>query len=472
MARAEVVGGGFLRRQEDAASAAFREVAHLVPINVTRSWVPEFSVSQSAEPRQEASFSVNVAPDLVEERSLAWLKQVGTPFEILLSADLRRYTADEPMKPSTGSEAEFVVRRRKVLEKMGAAISSAEPLVGLDPTLIGQIHPRITKGGSPNILRNTGEIPFRQHPLEDEVRQLLIRTCYAGNREALVDEVLVSRQRMPYVDVISHLDSPVSPVVVKSLMEPISNAWTAAKSHGVAKGAFWSKRRARSLPEFIPVPQEHLHAMVRGWFTAKLLGLVKVTSDGQRTRRIEVVRDVYDREPRWVAFPDVTLSESAESRDQLVLALESLPLAYAAVGTVSSLSPLAPYQALRDLGTAGEPSELAVLYSYEECNTVLRDWVLSGTAGNVKQLHGVVAINEISSAGDSFDGRRDGIVSFLEAQIQKYMDDYEAYVHKVGNDPSRMVRPPLWPALKDEIVLALNQIKRAVSDLESSGGGF
>ena len=307
------------------------------------------------------------------------------------------------------------------------------------------------------IKRDVSEVPFLSHPVEQEVRQLLEQTCYSGSRKEQVNSVVVGSSKLPHIDIISQLDSPVSPLVVKSLMQPISNSWTAASSSGVARGSFWSNRRGRTLREFVPVPQEHLHAMVRGWFTGKLLGVIQ----GEVGNEISIIRDISDRTPTWVNFPYPTLTEPLDLRDQLPAILESLMLAYAEVGTVSSLAPLGPYLALRDLGSS-MPSATADLYSYMSLNPALQQWLKNGQLDNAAKIQNYKGARP-NLVADSENGRREKLIEFLNAQNKDYSDKYEDHIHAAQSDPSRLGRAPFWPAIKDEIVAALEQLKIAAS---------
>jgi hypothetical protein len=345
-----------------------------------------------------------------------------------------------------------------MVEKLTAAIASASPLVGIDQTLIGQLHPKISSGGSIKIKRDVSEVPFLAHDLAKPIEALLDKTCYQG-RPSELQQIIVGTAKVPHIDVVSQMDSPVSPLVVKSLMQPIANSWTAAKSSGVARGNFWSNRRARTLREFVPVPQEHLAAMIRGWFTGKLLQIIK----GEPGRAMSIVRDVNDRTPRWVTFPDPTLTTALDHRDQLPAILESLTLAYTAVGTVSSLEPLAPYIALRDYGSSN-PSETAELYSYRSLNPVLRRWLQTGEVGSAASIPGHQGPRP-NLLGATEQERRSKVEDFLNTQIHDYEEKYDAHLHDASTDPSVLGRAPFWPAIKVDIVAALDQLKAAVGQV-------
>jgi len=463
-ARNQVVSGAFIRDLIETNPGAAENLREHLLLQQLQRWSPDYRVSKEPEPRKEAVFVVRSEPEQLVMRATAWMMQQGTPFHLLFSSTLRTYTAPEQNTPSTATPTEYKQRQERFLEKLTSAIAAAEPLVGIDQSMIGLLHPKMTSGGSMKIKRDVSQIPFLAHPIEDKIKALLEQTCYLG-RANEIDEVLVPSVRLPHIDVVSQLDSPVSPLVIKSLMQPISNAWTQAKSNGVAVGGFWSNRRARTLREFVPVPQEHLRAMTRGWFTGKLLGLIQVDVNDQ----ISIVLDAADRAPRWVAFPERLLSTSNQIRDQLPLILEALPLAYAAVGTASSLIPLEPYIALRNLGTSrlGETSEL---YSYELCNPILASWLKTGEVPNAKLISGYKGprsdIEDVSLVT-----RKEKVIKFLGDQINEYNKNFDEYSHKIESNISLLGRAPFWPEIKEEIVLALDHLLMAI-DIGEQGSDF
>jgi hypothetical protein len=458
LARTDVISGEFIRKLAENSPDAYKRLHDLQLLSTTQRWSADFSISQDAEPRKDLVVEVKVLPDQLNERAVAWLRRSGTPFQLLLSADLRSYTAQEPHQASTADPSEYKSRQLRLLEKLTAAISAASPLVGIDETLIGQLHPRLTSGGSIKIKRDSSEVPFKGHALKERVEALLAKTCYSS-RPGELENIIVSSAKIPHIDIVSQLDSPVSPLVVKSLMQPIANAWTTVKASPRDIPNFWSNRRARALGEFVPVPQEHLAALIRGWFTGKLLQIIK----DEIGEAVSIIHDVNDRTPRWVSFPYPTLSVANDKRDQLPVVLESLTLAYAAVGTVSSLEPLVPYMALRDYGSSN-PSPAGELYSYNSLNPTLRRWLQTGEVGNAAPIPGYDGPRR-NLIGANEDERRTKVTEFLNAQILSYSQNYELRLHEASKDRSLLGRPPFWLAIKGDIVAALDQLKAAVGQV-------
>jgi hypothetical protein len=465
-ARSEIVSGSYIRQLMDKSPKAADNFRHLLLLSQDPKWTPDFRVSKKPEPRTEAAFRVRALPQEIAERADAWLMQQGTPFQLLLNSNLRSYTEQQPGEPTNATQVEYGKRRTRFLEKLKAAISSAEPLVGIDQGLIGDLHPKMVSGVAMKIRRDVSQIPFLSHSLDGDVRNLLRDTCYGGSREGLIDKIIVGSTKLPHIDIVSQLDSPVSPLVIKSLMQPISNSWTQARSSGVARGGFWTYRRARTLKEFVPVPQEHLRAMIRGWFTAKLLNLVTTSSD----ETISIVHEVGTRSQKIVKFPEKLLSASNVKKDELPMVLEALPLAYAAVGTAGNLDSLAPYIALRDLGMESS-GELQSIYSYSQCNPVLATWIDTGTIANSSSIPWWSGVRQEISGSDSNE-RIAKLTQFLDAQIVEYEKLYDDYLHKVSMNPALLSRTPFWPELKSDIEASLIEIRDAAASLTGGGGDF
>jgi hypothetical protein len=465
-ARNEIVSGSFIRYLMETSPQVAENLRELLLLKQVQKWAPDYRVSKKPEPRREAMFEVRSQPDQIVERADAWMMQQGTPFQLLFSSNLRSYTEHQLGEPNLTSSTVYAKRQMRFKEKLKAAIASAEPLVGIDQGLIGDLHPKMVAGVSMKIKRDVSQLPFLSHALDAEVRTILRDTCYGGGREGLIDKIIVGSTKLPHIDIVSQLDSPVSPLVIKSLMQPISNSWTQARSSGVARGGFWTYRRARTLKEFIPVPQEHLRAMTRGWFTAKLLNLVFNTE----AETISIVHETGTRSQRVVKFPEQFLSSSNVIKDQLPMVLEALPLAYAAVGTAGNLDSLLPYIALRDLGME-KPGALQGVYNYSLCNPVLAQWIETGEIPNSQQIPGFKGVRP-EIVGSNRSERVANLAAFLNKQIEEYEKMYDEYLHEVSGNPSLLSRAPFWPELKEDIVVSLSEIRNAALSMKDSGGDF
>jgi len=259
------------------------------------------------------------------------------------------------------------------------------------------------------------------------------------------------------------LKMPIYPFAVGSLFDPIVEAWNG----GVGVSAeFWSGRRARPLREFIPVPQAHLRAMLRGWFTAEALGLLEVDGAVVRT-----VRDPSGLTPRRVAFPAPTLTqvslEDDGHLDRPAVLLESIALAYLELIRTASLGSLDAYAALRDHGMS-EPGHSSAVLRYDRPNPVLQAWIQTGEVAGSDELGGRVApvLAEASTPAE----RAARLVERFRS-IQRDIDKRLAtYNEESRLRPARLSEPPQWPGISDEMWVALEALSRAVDRAQSRQG--
>ena len=76
------------------------------------------------------------------------------------------------------------------------------------------------------------------------------------------------------ISVFGILTEPYEPVVFTSLMKPIVDEWAEVRLNDDSRQTFWTWRRSRTLPEFVPAAPAVRRAMVRGWFTGLVLGQI------------------------------------------------------------------------------------------------------------------------------------------------------------------------------------------------------
>ena len=463
-ARDQVVSGAFIRDLMEKSPAAGEPLKKYLMLSQNSRWRPDFSISNEAEPAGPASFDVRTNPEEIASRADAWMSQKGTPFEILFSSTLRSYTAHEPGQINAATPTEYNRRQQRFIQKFQSAINSAAPLVGINPSLVGLLHPQIADGGSVRIIRDVSQIPFLNHPLDSQIRTELEKSVYSGARKGAIPSVMVNDTHLPHIDIISQLDAPVSPLVIESIMKPIADSWAMNKNNPVARASFWSLRRARILKEFIPVPQEHLRSMVRGWFTAQFLGLIDTSA-----RPYAIFRDPTAPIPDERAlFPDEFLSSSANPKDQLPMVLESLALAYADVGNQASLAPLHAYIALRDYGRTDPELDPQIL-NYSACHPILRHWIEKGSIPNQDRLGGYKGVRQ-EIQGTSVQERSGNLTSFIDTLASDYSLLWNDHLPQIGANPSKMSSAPFWPELYNDIQSAFRELKSAVASVSASSG--
>jgi hypothetical protein len=234
---------------------------------------------------------------------------------------------------------------------------------------------------------------------------------------------------------------------------PIAQAWKSLSDDG--RGDFWDKRRARPLNEFIPAPQEHILAMLRGWFLGRKLGLIGKVSDGTFFVAPRGQQPGYaNRE-----LPKVLLSTSEAAGDEPAIVLESLGLAYVEVGVVNSLEPLAGYINMLELGRSGAALEDGLLSDYEQLADYVQVWIETGEI-----TLGSGFSDPVAKAWDSSvelgtpAGRRSALKSSLEAELKMYQDEYPKYVTRALDNANYLTSAPYWPSMFWLIETSLSQL--------------
>jgi hypothetical protein len=144
------------------------------------------------------------------------------------------------------------------------------------------------------------------------------------------------------IELMTFLASPYNAMAFSSLTGPIANDLTQRRGQGDADG-FWRWRRARPLPQFVPLPPDVRMAMIRGWFTARALGQVDVEDFKHRPVRIWTPEGMR-------AFPFPVLGPPLHILDETLPALlESLPLAMLQAATLDEEA-LDAYRRIARLG--------------------------------------------------------------------------------------------------------------------------
>ena len=454
--RRDVACGASIRQQlVDAPGDAemTRELRGLAMLQFDAEWRPGYEVlggSPTASSAQSARITARVTPTEFEKRADHWLGRRGFPFQQFLDQDLRSYTkADNPADDDVHPYPE---RQSRVLAKIDQAVAAAAPLVQIDETLKSVVHPDMGEG-SAGYRITLSTLPFRLHPLEERIKERMKSTVYADRTDQKqFEKTLTQDSDLRYIDVISTLASPIYPWLIPSLMMPIAEEWNEGNP---AHSVFWNLRRARPVREFIPAPQAHIRAMLRGWFTAEALGLL--TFEGQRAR---IVHDADGDSPRIVGFPSPTLEPAEDDLewDRVVTLLESLALVMPEVARTTSLDPFRPYVALRDLGMS-EPTQDRVL-AYRSLNPVLRAWIATGEVAS-GAVTGATPLPELAVLAGP-EERRTALIDRFEGLRADLDRRYTEYLRRTREKESLLSDAPLWPGLRMELDVALLALVRAL----------
>lgn len=426
-------------------------------INIARSWVP--GARWSGAPTNLSATVCRTREgstrELLVRSATAWLRDEGRPFGQLLGLGLRDALDTAGTDDAGVTAAERREYQQKFLACLGTAVDAAAPLVDLDPALAGLV---VAEAGT-GLVRHLSKLPFGlgkdgAHPMQKRVEGILAQKKIDPDT---LKELMNDDPRSTHVDVATQLAAPQSVLAMKSLLAPIAEDWGRQQGNGpVAMQQFWQHRRARPLQRFVPVPQAHLRCLVRGWFTAGMLGLLDTSADDGT---ILIARD-NGRDP--VRFPNPALSPISR-RDRLGPVLEALGLAYVEVAKLQSLEPLEAYVQLRDLGTSADGG----IRRYDGLNRRLAQWIETGRP----DPHALGDMNprRLSDAATTED-RVAALAGAINELDSGYGEEYDDLAKQWDKASGKLSTAPLWTGLWPLIGEELQELRRAVKSHKPDDG--
>jgi hypothetical protein len=354
------------------------------------------------------------------------------------------------------NDSDFRKRQQDLISALSQAMAASDPLVGIDNAVYSALY---DGGNGVRVERTYSKLPFRGHVLQSQVQSML-SNAIGDENQAL--ELLDSNGNTKHIDIISWFKGPYPVFLFESLLKPIAENWMmlGARDRVADRRNFWTRRRARGLSEFIPAPQEHIICMLRGWFTARMLGLVDIS-----TPQFSILHPRSDS-PQAAKFPEHFLSPHEQWGDIPAVILESLGLAYVEVCRRDDLRSLDAYIALRDIGREGS-GQGDQLLRYSEASNLISHWIFDGKV-------------EVQSGARLFEGalpdlgndatpaeRKTAILDVLENKLlAEYARRKAEYDRTTSLDPNLRSLTPLWPSLWEPIQTALRQMIEAVKSLE------
>lgn len=438
-ARIAVIDGMFLKELTDTPRTP------TMPIEINQKWVIDsLSISKgfSAVPAP-STFKTSFNPDDLLKRASTWLNRTGTTFHRFLSSDLRSYLDESPgIEPRELNE-----RQQNFLSALKSALDSAEPLVQIDQALKTLLHPN----ASSKPKARPGNIPLKEHPLEAEAKSILAGALGGGLSN--IGDIFTTDQQVTSIPISSTLGAPHDPLIFESISAPIIASW-ASVANGPAAINFWLNRRARPISEFVPVSQQLLLTMTRGWFTGLMLG--RIDRSGLRIIRSK---------GSISKFPQVLLTKvDSEGRNLLPAVFESLGLAYIQLAQFRTTESLDAYSELRDLGVEATGGKNFREYDeYVSPNVALRQWLETGELG-VEPLSKPLLQREGLSPDSSREQRREAAIDLLNTTLDSYRSDYAVY-EAAAKERADELGPDygLWTGMFGHIEVALTQLAGAIS---------
>jgi hypothetical protein len=409
----------------------------------TTDWVPQDHTlhTGTASTPARSVFDVALSGENLLSRAKTWVTQPGTPMGAFTAQGLKNY-----LDPASTDPDEHAKRLNRFEGQFIAALNAAAPLVSINTGVLVQVH------GEHAAPSNTffTEIPLpADSPGRDVVKRILQGKGAWSNE---VEKVLGDGDASS-IDVFSVLGTPYEPVVFDSLMRPIASEWGAKNKTPDMRSEFWRWRRARPLAEFLPMSPAIRKAMIRGWFTAGLLGQLEI---GELPATVFVPSETGGTGSSQ-SFPNPLLAPDVpQSHQFLPVVLTSILLAMVAVNTQSSLEPLKPYTRLRDLGRSGRGGEFE---TYDVPAAELEAWILAGTV-----LEGApTPPMESGTAQDEVEKRQMLVEQYLE-ELQASYTELFATVERRKD----VFDVPGAYELRSDIADALGDLLRVVRSLELS----
>ena len=436
----------WLREKEDTNS---KEIRELLTIDVKSSWSP--SADWLDELPTNLRVVIQTDKDSLLRRARYWLREQGTPMGEFMATSIRSYLGDGDIHAAEKlTDMERESRRSRFMAQFIATYESSAPLVNIDPSCLIQVHKNSAQNGLA-LERVFSEIPLDSHPVGAEMME------YLESKEQKTNDhnsaTLNIDSNINHIDITAFLAAPVSPMVIDSIWKPIAETYETTKAAG-GMSSFWLRRRARPFEKFIPAPQQTIMAMIRGWVTARFLGILSESQIGAEGTQISIGMPG-KLEPSKFPFP--LLTKPWKKLDELPVVLESLGLAYMEVNTRDNLKPLSPYIRLRDLGSQVEKP---TLFDYETLSEPLRSWIETGKFPS----EGLTTPTLAKYDADTAEAR----LSALKSEIRNWQNSYDNNLKKFEADlevnPAEMsAENKLFPGLIRMIQLALDQMTEAAT---------
>lgn len=411
-------------------------------------WVPQnrhYQIKPNSP--QSARFEFQTDHMKFLDYSKKWMRIPGRAFNAYLDQTLVSFieaNGDPSLKTKRGTEFANAVK---------TVIRSASPLISINKALEKAVH-----GTVPLSATCTG-IPVDMDdndPLYPGIKDAILANGYNldnPSQERKWFSGAADGAKKTTVEVFTVLDTPVNPVVIESLMEPISSQWRKVSGEYSSRAPFMNWRRARELDEAIPASPDQWRKMLRGWFVGRVLDLFQnETSHPDYDQKGPVVR-IWDGPGNgWAAYPHPLYSANIARNvdDYPAIVLDSLLIALTDCFIEQSLAPLRPYQRLMELG-GGENNHWQTL----------EDWILRG----VVDSGGPVPRAERA-------GTREGSVDERRNAASEYMSKLQASFEKKITELDPHSDPRYYPIsweLRDDIVSAMEDVKKQISSIEDIG---
>ena len=161
-------------------------------------------------------------------------------------------------------------RQNDFVSKFATALSMSRPMTKLNKDAYREFHDG--NPGEPKI--TVSSIPLDKGSEEGrKIISLLQKAEVEPDRIPMSSDSKVSE-----IHFTSYTGNLVHPVVMENVMGPIVREWSGQTSKQVNDPIFWNARRAHRLPSFVPLSEDVVHWIVKGWNLARCTGLISDVS--------------------------------------------------------------------------------------------------------------------------------------------------------------------------------------------------
>jgi Tubulin like len=393
------------------------------PLVTRQPWSPPFTVLSTSSSAAQGKFLLDLRLPMLLQISYSWLETADSSFARHASERLQDWLTTSEDGRSAAS------RKRDFLAGLEHTLNVARPLIDLENAALARIH------GDAEIA-NDFERFLTPFPLEStaeiatEVKKVLSSAGFDDTQQAGAFDPASNQTTFGLLTVPR---GPVSPLVVNSIAEPLA----ADASARADWSNYWQARRSRPLLQAMPAPLAFRHAVISGWFVARLLGCV----DLELVASPKVLFDGH-----WLGFGQFLGGPPTKPQHVLGSLLESFPLALVRAVRADEKA-LAPYQALASYGMPTSDGENAL-------PGVVEEWLKSG----VLPRGGRGAILSAETTADGMDARRAVLGGILDQAQKDYSEIAEDEFVHFGDDHVRRQ----WEISKAALLI-VDQLRWALS---------
>ena len=432
----------------DAGSAVDAAIAQIVALGGTsdgayvsellrsgRRWVPTPSDVRrpgAGERDSPLSVSIRLVPQQLLTKAQLLLREPEQPSGKYFRESIGDYFSDNV------PDEHLSPRLEELESELTEALKASGPLVSINPTAAHNI-----LGHKVDVSRMFSGIPFPPGSKARGVAERVLENFDLNPTE--VDTAFARGSTTQYIDIFSTLAGPVEAALVDSLLRPIMSDWVQAKGGGCDDvAAFWAMRRARPPAQAVPMSPALRRSMVRGWFTAKVLGQVNDKMDRrgcQGSLEIFVPAATTDRDGSYFAFATpLLLPATATADDRIAGVLLSAPIALLEANA-GNLGPADAYGRLSDLGTAA--------------STELAQWIENGQVPHGAPIPDAAKAGSQSQSGND---RRDAVIAELTRALNRYSEVFAKRMNVELRGIAWYLRGDYLGALEELIETASSQV--------------